>query len=80
MRHGERLTPQVLEAAKELDLAIEPTGAYTVRVSNSAVAAEVEVCRLRRFSKVHGLRFKRLVGTSEDYKSLCKELLSKIHM
>ena len=71
---------QILTAAKHLDLAIEQTGPYCVRLGTSASAVEVEVCRIRRFTKVHGLRFKRMAGGSESYKSLCELLLSVVRL
>jgi hypothetical protein len=69
------LATQLMGAAKELDLAIEPTGPYTVRLGSADSAVEAEVCRLRLFAKVHGVRFRRLAGSSEAYKTLCAQLL-----
>lgn len=71
---------QILLAAKQVDLAIEQTGPFCVRLGSSASAVEVEVCRIRRFTKVHGLRFNRLAGSSADYKILCDQLLSIVRL
>jgi len=71
---------QVVQAAKQLDLAIEQLGPFVVRIGGPSSVIEVEVCRLLRFSKVHGIRFRRMTGTSEAYKSLCERLLSILRL
>ena len=66
---------QVTLASRTLNLATETSGPYTLRVGDASSVAEVEVCRLPRLTKMYGLRFKRLVGTSEGYKALCQQLV-----
>ena len=79
--HGGRpANNQIVAAAKHMDLAIEQTGLYCVRLGNRSSVIEVEVCRIRRFNKVHGLRFKRMTGSSESYKNLCELLLSVVRL
>ena len=39
---------------------------------------EIEVCKLPRLNNLHGLRFKRLGGSSSDYKEICEKLLQAI--
>ncbi|KAI8620738.1 kinase-like domain-containing protein [Chytriomyces sp. MP71] len=35
---------------------------------------EIEVCKLPRLKNLHGLRFKRLAGSSTDYKDICEKV------
>lgn len=43
---------------------------------SDAVVVEVEVCKLPRLKNLHGLRFKRVSGSSAFYKILCEKLLA----
>ncbi|KAJ3078968.1 Serine/threonine-protein kinase par-1, partial [Rhizoclosmatium hyalinum] len=38
------------------------------------VKFEIEVCKLPRLKNLHGLRFKRLAGSSTDYKDICEKV------
>jgi MAP/microtubule affinity-regulating kinase len=42
------------------------------------VKFEIEVCTLPRLNNVHGLRFKRISGSSGDYKEVCENLLANV--
>ncbi|KAI8909095.1 KA1 domain/Ssp2 C-terminal domain-containing protein, partial [Gorgonomyces haynaldii] len=45
---------------------------YAPPASKEPVKFEVEVCKLPRLNNLHGLRFKRLSGQSQDYKEVCE--------
>ncbi|KAJ1557067.1 Map microtubule affinity-regulating kinase [Nowakowskiella sp. JEL0078] len=42
------------------------------------VKFEIEVCKLPRLKNLHGLRFKRVGGSSTDYKDICEKILAEI--
>ncbi|KAG5462938.1 MAG: KA1 domain/Ssp2 C-terminal domain-containing protein [Olpidium bornovanus] len=42
------------------------------------VKFEIEICKLPRLRNLHGLRFKRLSGSSPDYKDTCEKLLESL--
>lgn len=39
---------------------------------------EIEICKLPRLRNLHGLRFKRVSGSSSDYKDICEMLLAAV--
>jgi MAP/microtubule affinity-regulating kinase len=41
---------------------------------------EVEICKLPRLKNLHGLRFKRLGGSSSDYKDVCEKVLDSVQL
>ncbi|KAJ1507513.1 MAP/microtubule affinity-regulating kinase 3 [Coelomomyces lativittatus] len=51
---------------------------YTVPHDKDTIHFEVEICKLPRLKNLHGLRFKRMVGSSNDYKQICEKLLQSI--
>lgn len=41
---------------------------------------EIEVCKLPRLNNLHGLRFKRVNGSSGEYKDTCEKILSTVQL
>jgi len=41
---------------------------------------EVEICKLPRLKNLHGLRFKRLSGSSSEYKDICEKILCTVNL
>ena len=58
---------------------IECTCAGT-SVGNETVVFEVEICKLPRLKNLHGLKFKRVDGSSASYKDFCERLLASIQL
>ncbi|KAJ3122404.1 MAP/microtubule affinity-regulating kinase 3 [Nowakowskiella sp. JEL0407] len=42
------------------------------------VKFEIEICKLPRLKNLHGLRFKRVGGSSTDYKDICEKILQEV--
>ncbi|KAJ3053396.1 Serine/threonine-protein kinase par-1 [Rhizophlyctis rosea] len=62
---GHRLASRFL-----IECFCQPAGA-----GKDALKFEIEVCKLPRLKNLHGLRFKRVAGSSADYKDICEKIL-----
>lgn len=49
-------------------------------VGKESIRFEVEVCKLPRLKNMHGLRFKRVSGSSSEYKDICEKLLTTVSL
>lgn len=57
-----------------------PILSATTNGVNEPTKFEVEVCKLPRLKNLHGLKFKRLGGTTAEYKEICESLLSSLQI
>jgi MAP/microtubule affinity-regulating kinase len=78
---------EIMKACNKLAVTQKLTSKYLVECAWNNPASgkettrlEIEVCKLPRLNNLHGLRFKRLGGTSSDYKELCEKLLAAIQL
>jgi MAP/microtubule affinity-regulating kinase len=48
--------------------------------SGDLVRFEIEVCELPRLKNMHGLRFRRICGPAEEYRSACEHILRNVRL
>jgi len=82
-KQPDEIVRNVLHACKELNIAHKLVGRYLIECNipdKEDLKFEVEICKLPRLNNMHGLKFKRLSGTTSDYKEICEKLLSTVEL
>ncbi|KAJ3100883.1 Serine/threonine-protein kinase par-1 [Phlyctochytrium planicorne] len=74
---------EVTRACDNHGISYRPTSRYVVEcfwagTGKDGVKFEIEVCKLPRLKNLHGLKFKRVGGSSSDYKDVCEKILNSI--
>jgi len=82
-KQPDEIVRNVLHACKELNIAHKLVARYLIECNipdKEDLKFEVEICKLPRLNNMHGLKFKRLSGTTSDYKDICEKLLSTVEL
>jgi len=84
-RPPDTLVTDVIAACKQLEIRAGQLSRYVVECNwkegtKDACKVEVEICELPRLKNLHGLKFKRTSGPSNEYKDLCSKLLGALQL
>ncbi|KAJ3314019.1 Map microtubule affinity-regulating kinase [Gonapodya sp. JEL0774] len=84
-RPPDEIIQEVLSICDKLDVKHRMSSRYVVECTfnanaEEAVKFEVEVCKLPRLKNLHGLRFKRIGGDSNEYKEICEKILAEVKL
>jgi len=82
-KQPDEIVRNVLHACKDLNIAHKLVARYLIECNipdKEDLKFEVEICKLPRLNNMHGLKFKRLSGTTSDYKEICEKLLSTVEL
>ncbi|TPX33575.1 hypothetical protein SmJEL517_g03569 [Synchytrium microbalum] len=87
-RPPDEIVAEVAEACTKHGFTSNRTGRFTVECASPSagggregpVKFEVEICKLPRLKNLHGLRFRRISGSSSDYKDICEKILASVQL
>jgi len=82
-KQPDEIVRNVLHACKALNISHKLVARYLIECNipdKEDLKFEVEICKLPRLNNMHGLKFKRLSGTTSDYKEICEKLLSTVEL
>ncbi|OUM67411.1 hypothetical protein PIROE2DRAFT_35170, partial [Piromyces sp. E2] len=82
-KQPDEIVRNVLHACKGLNISHKLVARYLIECNipdKEDLKFEVEICKLPRLNNMHGLKFKRLSGTTSDYKEICEKLLSTVEL
>jgi len=82
-KQPDEIVRNVLHACKDLNISHKLVTRYLIECNipdKEDLKFEVEICKLPRLNNMHGLKFKRLSGTTSDYKEICEKLLSTVQL
>lgn len=69
--------PQIME---DDDSSINQKQTLDIKADKDLVRFEIEVCELPRLKNIHGLKFRRMSGPSQEYKEVCGRILSTVKL
>ncbi|KAJ3187535.1 Serine/threonine-protein kinase par-1 [Gaertneriomyces sp. JEL0708] len=80
----DEIIASVLQSCIKCDVQGRLQGRFLVECVTKGVGGEIkfeiEVCKLPRLKNLHGLRFKRVAGTSGEYKDVCEKVLEGVEL
>jgi len=82
-KQPDEIVRNVLHACKALNITHKLVTRYLIECNipdKEDLKFEVEICKLPRLNNMHGLKFKRLSGTTSDYKEICEKLLNTVQL
>jgi len=82
-KQPDEIVRNVLHACKALNITHKLVTRYLIECNipeKEDLKFEVEICKLPRLNNMHGLKFKRLSGTTADYKEICEKLLNTVEI
>ncbi|KND04485.1 CAMK/CAMKL/MARK protein kinase [Spizellomyces punctatus DAOM BR117] len=75
----DEIVQEVANACTKHDIKYRLTSRFLVECScNDGMKFEIEICKLPRLKNLHGLRFKRVSGPSNEYKDICEKILAAV--
>jgi MAP/microtubule affinity-regulating kinase len=83
-KHPDEIVVEVIRSCNKLGFSHRLLTRYLLECfwnpGKEPLKVEIEICKLPRLNNLHGLRFKRLHGSSADYKEFCEKLLETLEL